>query len=221
LAACAGLEIDNLIVDVHGEEVPILDGSSAQFVSLLMRAGLKQQGAPRRVLRVLAPVEVGDEGRVARLEPCDASVFDVTIRYDNTVIGTQRKAYVASRQAFLNDIAEARTFGLLSDAEAMRKAGRGHGASTDNTIVIDGDAVINEDGLRYDDEFVRHKILDAIGDLSLAGGVILGRFVGDQPGHTMNIALVRALLAAPEAWRWELDGAPVEDRAETLSAAAG
>lgn len=222
LAACAGLEIDNLIVDVHGPEAPILDGSSAPFVSLLLRAGVKTQPAARRVLRVLAPVEVGGDGRFARLEPHTASVFDVTIRYDNTVIGTQRKEYVAGRQAFLDEIAEARTFGLLSDAEAMRKAGRGHGASTDNTIVIDGDSVINEDGLRYDDEFVRHKILDAIGDLSLAGGVIVGRFVGDQSGHTMNIALVRALLAAPEAWRWELD-APVADASHTglLSAAAG
>lgn len=205
LAACAGLEIDNLIVDIHGEETPILDGSSAEFVGLLLRAGVRQQSAPRRMIRIVEPVEVAIEGRLARLEPADRTEFDVTIRYQGEPIGTQRKRYVASRQAFLDEIAEARTFGMLSEAEALRKAGLAMGASTDNTIVIDGDRVVNTDGLRFSDEFVRHKILDAIGDLALAGAPIVGRFVGDQPGHTMNVALVSALLAQPHAWRWDVE----------------
>lgn len=215
LAACAGLEIDNLIVDVHGAEVPILDGSSAEFVSLLLRAGLKSQSAPRRVIRVLEPVEVRHEGRFARIEPSAEAAFDVTIRYNDAVIGTQRKVHVMSRQGFVDDIAEARTFGMLSDAEALRRAGLGRGASTDNTIVIDQDKVLNADGLRYRDEFVRHKILDAIGDLALAGAPVIGRFVGDQPGHAMNTALVRAMLERASAWRWELEAGPV------MAAAAG
>jgi UDP-3-O-[3-hydroxymyristoyl] N-acetylglucosamine deacetylase len=205
LAACAGLEIDNLIVDVHGAEVPILDGSAAEFVGLLQRAGVKPQAAPRRRIRVLEAVEVRSGDRLARLEPADAAVFDVTIRYDSAVIGTQRMAFTASRDAFLNEIAEARTFGLLADAEKILKAGLGKGASTANTVVIDGDGVMNEGGLRFDDEFVRHKILDAIGDLSLAGAPILGRFVGEKSGHGMNVALVRALLARTDAWRWDLE----------------
>lgn len=217
LAACAGLEIDNLIVDVHGEEVPILDGSSAEFVGLLLRAGVKAQAAPRRRIRVLTPVEVRHGGRLARLEPADEASFDVTIRYDNAVIGAQRRVYVAGRQAFLDEIAQARTFGMLSEAEALHKAGRGQGASMDNTIVIDGERILNAGGLRFSDEFVRHKILDAIGDLALAGAPILARFVGDQPGHGLNTALVQALLAQPEAWRWDIEVAPAAD---IMSAAA-
>jgi UDP-3-O-[3-hydroxymyristoyl] N-acetylglucosamine deacetylase len=217
LAACAGLEIDNLVVDVHGPEVPILDGSSAEFVGLLLRAGLKPQGAPRRFIRVVSPVEIRSGERFARLEPAEAASFDVTIRFESAAIGTQRKVHVAGRAAFVSEIADARTFGMLAEAEALWAAGLGKGASTDNTIVIDAGRVLNATGLRHEDEFVRHKILDAIGDLSLAGAPIIGRFIGDQPGHAMNVALVKALLAQTQAWRWEVEAAP----AEAFAAAAG
>lgn len=217
LAACAGLEIDNLIVDVHGPEVPILDGSSAEFVALLMRAGLKSQAAPRRFIRVLSPVEVRGGDRLARLEPAETASFDVTIRFDDRAIGTQRKVYTAGRAAFVSEIADARTFGMLAEAEALRAAGLGKGASIENTIVIDEGRVMNASGLRHDDEFVRHKILDAIGDLALAGAPILGRFIGDQPGHAMNVSLVQALLAQTQAWRWDVEASA----AESFAAAAG
>ncbi len=202
LAACAGLEIDNLIVEVDGPELPILDGSSAPFVQLLMNAGLKAQGAHRRQIEILSPVEVAMGAKTARLEPAERAEFDVTIRYADAPIGVQHLRYFPSRAAFLGEIAEARTYGFLKDVEQLHAVGRGLGASYDNTVVIDGGRVMNGEGLRFADEFVRHKILDAIGDLALAGAPILGRYVADQPGHALNARLVRALLDAPHAWRW-------------------
>jgi UDP-3-O-[3-hydroxymyristoyl] N-acetylglucosamine deacetylase len=202
LAACAGLEIDNLIVEIDGPELPILDGSSAPFVQLLLNAGLKPQGAPRRSIEILERVEVAIGDKTAALEPAERAEFDVTIRYADQPIGVQHLRYFPSRTAFLDEIAEARTYGFLKDVERLHASGRGLGASYENTVVIDGGKVMNGEGLRFADEFVRHKILDAIGDLALAGAPILGRYVADQPGHALNGALVRALLAAPHAWRW-------------------
>jgi UDP-3-O-[3-hydroxymyristoyl] N-acetylglucosamine deacetylase len=202
MAACAGLEIDNLIVEVDGPELPILDGSSAPFVHLLMSAGLKAQAAPRRVIEILEPVAVVVGAKRAALEPADRTEFDVTIRYADAPIGVQHLAYVPSRAAFLSEIAEARTYGFLKDVEKLHAVGRGLGASYENTVVIDGGRVMNGEGLRFADEFVRHKVLDAIGDLALAGAPILGRYVADQPGHALNALLVKALFDAPHAWRW-------------------
>jgi len=202
MAACAGLEIDNLIVEVDGPELPILDGSSAPFVQLLMNAGLRAQGAPRRRIEILDRIEVAVGAKSAALEPAALPEFDVTIRYADAPIGVQHLRYFPSRAAFLDEIAEARTYGFLKDVERLHAVGRGLGASYDNTVVIDEGRVMNDEGLRFADEFVRHKILDAIGDLSLAGAPILGRYVADQPGHDLNARLVKALLAAPHAWRW-------------------
>ncbi|MDX2235572.1 MAG: UDP-3-O-acyl-N-acetylglucosamine deacetylase [Hyphomonadaceae bacterium] len=202
LAACAGLEIDNLIVEVDGPELPILDGSSAPFVQLLMNAGLKAQGAARQRLEILSPVAVSIGAKTARLEPADRAEFDVTIRYADAPIGVQQLRYYPSRAAFLDEIAGARTYGFLKDVEQLHAAGRGLGASYENTVVIDGGRVVNGEGLRFADEFVRHKILDAIGDLALAGGPILGRYVADQPGHALNALLIRTLFETPRAWRW-------------------
>jgi UDP-3-O-[3-hydroxymyristoyl] N-acetylglucosamine deacetylase len=209
LSACAGLGVDNLHVEIDGPELPILDGSSAQFVQVLLNAGLKAQHVSRRVLRVLEPVEVRMGAKSAVLLPSegfDGLDLDVTIRFADPAIGVQRRRVALTRDSFLAEIAHARTFGFMADVDAMRAAGLGRGASFDNTLVVDAGRVINPDGLRFEDEFVRHKMLDAIGDLAMAGAVICGRFVADQPGHALNARLVHALLETPEAWRLERTG---------------
>lgn len=206
LAACAGLGIDNLLVEVEGPELPILDGSSAPFVKALMNAGIKPLYAQQRVIHILEPVEVRMGAKSAAFLPAedfDGLDLDVTIRFADAAIGVQRKRMLLSQDSFLTDIAQARTFGFLADAEKLKAAGLASGASMANTVVIDGGQIVNPEGLRYEDEFVRHKLLDAIGDLALVGGPICGRFVADQPGHALNARLVRALLDTPEAWRWD------------------
>lgn len=225
MSACAGLGVDNLIVEIDGPEVPILDGSSAQFVQVLLNAGVRVQGAPQRVIRILEPVEVRMGAKSAALLPSDGFDgldIDVTIRFADSAIGTQRRRVHLTPQSFLNEIADARTFGFLADVESMRAAGLGLGASMANAVVVDSGRVVNPEGLRFDDEFVRHKMLDAIGDLSLAGAPICGRFVADQPGHALNARLVRALLDTPEAWCWEHGKAhePLREAAPSLVAAA-
>lgn len=206
MSACAGLGVDNLLVEVDGAEVPILDGSSAPFVQVLMNAGLREQMARRRYIRVLEPIEVRMGAKSAALLPSDdfdGLELDVTIRFADPAIGVQRRGIRLTAESFLDDIAHARTFGFLADVDRMRAAGLGRGASMDNAVVVDSGRVVNPEGLRFDDEFVRHKLLDAIGDLAMAGAPICGRFVADQPGHALNARLVRALLDTPEAWRWE------------------
>jgi UDP-3-O-[3-hydroxymyristoyl] N-acetylglucosamine deacetylase len=225
MSACAGLGVDNLIVEVDGPEVPILDGSSAPFVQTLMNAGVKTQHAPQRMIRILEPIEVRMGAKSAALLPArefEGLDLDVTIRFADPAIGVQRRRVQLTPETFLSDVADARTFGFLADAEIMRAAGLGRGASMDNTLVVDGGRVVNPEGLRFDDEFVRHKLLDAIGDLAMAGAPIYGRFVADQPGHALNARLVRALLDTPEAWRWE-NGEPekVREAEPALIAAPG
>ncbi len=205
LPACAGLGIDNLIVEVDGPELPILDGSSAPYVQVLLNAGLKMQYAPMRMIRILEPVEVRMGAKSAAFLPAtnfEGLDLDVTIRFADPAIGVQRRRARLTREVFLDEIADARTFGFLAEVETMRAAGLGRGASMDNAVVVDRGRVVNPEGLRFDDEFVRHKLLDAIGDLALAGAPICGRFVADQPGHALNARLVRALLDTPEAWAW-------------------
>jgi UDP-3-O-[3-hydroxymyristoyl] N-acetylglucosamine deacetylase len=225
MSACAGLQVDNLIVEVDGSEVPILDGSSAPFVQTLMNAGVKEQHAPQRAIHILEPIEVRMGAKSAALLPPDdfeGLDLDVTIRFADAAIGVQRRRLHLTPQTFLTDIADARTFGFLADVETLRAAGLGRGASMDNTLVVDAGRVVNPEGLRFDDEFVRHKLLDAVGDLAMAGAPICGRFVADQPGHALNARLVRALLDTPEAWRW--DGEMPESAragAPALIAAAG
>lgn len=226
MSACMGLGVDNLIVEVDGPELPILDGSSAPFVQVLLNAGLKQQTAPQRVIRILEPIEVQMGAKTAALLPADDFAgldLDVTIRFADPAIGVQRRRVQLTAESFLEDIADARTFGFLSDVDALRAAGLGRGASMDNTLVVDAGRVVNPEGLRFDDEFVRHKLLDAVGDLAMAGAPICGRFVADQPGHALNALLVRALLDTPEAWRWEIETAPETARTPlpALAAAVG
>jgi UDP-3-O-[3-hydroxymyristoyl] N-acetylglucosamine deacetylase len=223
MSACAGLGIDNLTVEVDGPELPILDGSSAQFVQVLLNAGVKTQQAARRTIRIIEPIEVRMGVKSAKLAPAvdfDGLDLDVTIRFADPAIGVQRRKARLTRESFLNDIADARTFGFLADVHSMRAAGLGRGASMENTLVVDEGRVVNPEGLRFDDEFVRHKLLDAIGDLSLAGAPICGRFVADQPGHALNARLVRALLESPEAWVWDRDDAAEPVREPAMAYAA-
>jgi len=207
MAALRGCGVDNAVVALDGAEVPIMDGSAAPFVFLIECAGVTGQVEPRRLIRVLEPVEVGDgsgaRARSARLVPAEESVFAFDIAFDSAAIGRQSRRLTLADGTFKAELARARTFGFLEDVERLRSAGLARGGSLDNAVVIDGDRILNEDGLRCPDEFVRHKILDAVGDLYLAGAPILGAYSGSKAGHALNNALLHALFARPDAWCWE------------------
>jgi len=204
MSALAGLGVDNIIVELSSAELPIMDGSSGPFVFLLQSAGLVEQNAPKRFIRVLKPVEVTDGDKVARFEPYEGFKLGFTIQFNHPMIPAKqsRQEIEFSTQAYAKEISRARTFGFMRDLEYMRERNLGLGGSMDNAIVLDEFRVLNEDGLRYADEFVRHKILDAIGDLYLAGAQVLGAYEGFKSGHALNNALVRALLADASAWEW-------------------
>jgi UDP-3-O-[3-hydroxymyristoyl] N-acetylglucosamine deacetylase len=204
LAALRGLGLDNVIVEIDGPEAPILDGSSSEWVRLILAAGMRTLSAPRRRIIILRPVEVVSGAKRARLEPFHRAAFDVTIDFAQGSIGRQRAVFDLTPDTFVNDIAQARTFGFLHEVEQMKAAGLGRGGSLDNAVVLDGETIMNPEGLRFADEFVRHKALDVVGDLALAGAPIQGLYVAEQPGHALNIALTRALLANKTAWRWGL-----------------
>lgn len=207
LAACAGMGLDNVLVEIDGPETPIMDGSSAVFCELFHNSGLKQQSALRRRIRVLDTVEVRDGVKWARLSPSPDNVLTLKakIEFETKAIGTQQMAMRLVPGLFARDIAFARTFGFARDVETLKAMGLARGGSLDNAVVIDGDDIVNPEGLRSDDEFIRHKLLDAVGDLMLAGAPIAGQYEAHQPGHAMNNKLVRALLDHPEAWCWETD----------------
>lgn len=202
LSALAGLGIDNCIIDLSAPEVPIMDGSSGPFVFLLQSAGIQEQAAPKRFLRILKTVEVREGDKLARFSPHDGFRLDFTVQFDHPAIPTaQSRAVVEfSTASYIREVSRARTFGFMRDLEFMRERNLGLGGSMDNAIVLDEFRVLNEDGLRYADEFVRHKILDAVGDLYLAGHPIIGAFEGRKSGHALNNRLVRALLADATAW---------------------
>ena len=202
LAACSGLGVDNIIAELDGPELPILDGSSRPFVDLLKQAGLKQQGAPRRMLKILKPVEVRHGAKFVRLSPGKGFEMRVIIDFPTKAIGRQEIRFVMAPGAFARDVAWARTFGFVHQAERLHAMGKGLGASMDNTIVVEGDAILNPGGLQADDEFVRHKLLDVIGDLFLAGGPIEGLYEGEQPGHALNNQLLRAVFADATSFAW-------------------
>ena len=203
LSALAGLGIDNLHVDVAGPEIPIMDGSAGPFVFLLQGAGIVEQDAPKRYLRIAAPVEVRDGDKWARFEPHDGFRLDFTIDFPHPVFGSENRHVVIdfAHHSYVKEVARARTFGFMQDVEAMRAAGLGLGGSLQNAIVLDEVRVLNSEGLRYDNEFVRHKVLDAIGDLYLLGHPLIGQYVAHKSGHALNNALARALLARPDASR--------------------
>ena len=197
MAALAGLGIDNCFVDLSTDEVPIMDGSAAPFVFLVQSAGILEQGAPKRFVRIRKPVEVRDGEKFARFEPFDGFKVKFTIDFDHPVFqsGTQTCEVDFSTTSFVREISRARTFGFMRDIEALRKRDLALGGSLDNAIVIDEYRVLNEDGLRYRNEFVRHKILDAIGDLYLLGHSLIGSFTGYKSGHALNNLLLREMLA--------------------------
>ena len=206
LSACAGLGIDNLVVDITNEEVPILDGSAASFVFLLQSAGIEVQKAPKRFLRIKKPVEVREgEGptlKWARLEPFDGYKLSFEIDFNHPAVNQtgQRVSFDMGSGQYKRDIARARTFGFTKDVEMMRSRGLGLGGSMDNVIVVDDYRVLNADGLRYDDEFVKHKILDAIGDMHVLGHPLIAAYVGFKSGHALNNKLLRAVLADATAY---------------------
>jgi UDP-3-O-[3-hydroxymyristoyl] N-acetylglucosamine deacetylase len=201
MAALSALAIDNVVVELDGPEVPILDGSAEIFVQFLDRAGRRRQEAPRRFIEILEPVEVIDGDKRAALLPCDTFEMAFEIVFDAAPIGRQRVDLEITEQSFREELADCRTFGFLKDVEALRAAGLARGASMDNAVVLDGDRVLNPEGLRRPDEFVRHKALDAVGDLYVLGAPLLGRFEGLYAGHALNNVLARELMANPRAWR--------------------
>ena len=202
MSAFAGLGIDNAYVDLSAPEVPIMDGSAGPFVFLLQSAGLVEQNAPKRFIRIREPIEVSDGDKVARFTPHDGFRLDFTVEFNHPAIPrTQSRAVVEfSSEAYIREVSRARTFGFMRDLEFMRERNLGLGGSMDNAIVLDEFRVLNDDGLRYADEFVRHKILDAVGDLYLAGHPIIGAYEARKSGHALNNKLVRALLAEQDAW---------------------
>lgn len=201
MAALAALGVDNAVVELDGPEVPIMDGSALPFVQLLDRAGFRRQEGPQRYIEVLEPIVVEDGDKYAALLPCDRFEVYFEIEFASAVIGRQSVDLVLTEDSFRDELAAARTFGFAHEVEALRKMGLARGGSLENAVVIDGERILNPEGLRFADEFVRHKALDAIGDLYVLGMPLLARFEGRKAGHAMNNALVRALLAQPQAWR--------------------
>lgn len=201
MAALAALGVDDVLIEIDGPEVPIVDGSSAPFVDLIAQVGLKATAMPRRAIRVLKAVSAEFQGRTATFMPSLRPVIDVEIDFPHPSVGRQRYAFDISAETFTGEVASARTFGFKRDVEALRAAGLARGGSMDNAVVLDESGVLNEEGLRFADEFARHKALDALGDLALAGAPILGRYQASQPGHALNNVAVRALLADETAWK--------------------
>jgi UDP-3-O-[3-hydroxymyristoyl] N-acetylglucosamine deacetylase len=201
MAAFAALGVSNAVVEVDGPELPILDGSALQFVQLLDRAGFRRQEAPVRYIEILEPIRVQDGDKSAALLPCDRYEMRFEIDFPTPVIGNQVVDFVVDEQTFRDEIMAARTFGFAHEVEALRQAGLARGGSLENAVVIDGDQILNPGGLRMEREFVKHKALDAIGDLYVLGAPLLGRYEGVKAGHHINNLLVRELLANPQAWR--------------------
>ena len=202
LSAMAGLGIDNAYVDLSASEVPIMDGSAGPFVFLLQSAGIEEQAKAKRFIRIKKPLTIQEGDKWARFEPFDGFKVGFSIDFNHPIFTAQtsRAEIDFSTTSFVKEVSRARTFGFVRDIEALRSRNLALGGSMDNAIVLDDYRVLNEDGLRYEDEFVRHKILDAVGDLFLIGGNILGAFSGYKSGHALNNRLVRAVLADVRAW---------------------
>lgn len=203
LSALSGLGVDNARIEVNGPEVPIMDGSSAPFVFLIQCAGIREQSKAKKVLRVLKRVEVEDGDKRCALYPAAGFKISYLLDYDHPLLHQRNVSVDFSHQAYTREISRARTFGFLHEVEALQKAGLALGGSLENAIVLDTHRVVNEGGLRYEDECVRHKILDTLGDLSLSGFPIVGAFEGELTGHDMNHKLVTTLLADPSSYRIE------------------
>jgi UDP-3-O-[3-hydroxymyristoyl] N-acetylglucosamine deacetylase len=202
MAALAGSGIDNALVTLDGSEVPIMDGSAAPFLFLIECAGVVEQDAPRRAIKVLKPVMIADGGRIAAVSPASGFSVSFEIDFDSAAVARQECFFQIGEGTFKAEISRARTFGFLHEVDEMRAAGLALGGSLENAVVVSGSKVLNEDGLRYDNEFVRHKVLDCIGDLYLAGGPLIGHVRGVRSGHRFNHLLLTALLSDRQAWTW-------------------
>ncbi|MDO5632844.1 MAG: UDP-3-O-acyl-N-acetylglucosamine deacetylase [Paracoccus sp. (in: a-proteobacteria)] len=221
MAALSGTGIHNALIEVDGPEVPILDGSSAQFVRGILRAGIEIQfGSPLRAIRVLRRVEVREGEAWARLDPADHLEIDFHIDFADTAIGQQDKQLDMANGAFVRELADSRTFCRQADVDAMRQHGLALGGSYLNAVVVDGPRVLSPGGLRHSDEAVRHKMLDAMGDLALAGAPLLARYTGNRAGHAMTNCLLRALFAQPDAWEWTTCSPDLEGRLPGAGVAA-
>jgi UDP-3-O-[3-hydroxymyristoyl] N-acetylglucosamine deacetylase len=201
MAALHAYGIDNAMIEINGAEVPVMDGSSDPFIFLIEVAGIIEQKVPRREIEIMKQVEINHAGKRALLKPSAESLFSCEIDFDRAPISRQRYDFILSADGFKSEISRARTFGFFDEVKQLREAGFARGGSLDNAIVIKDDRVMNEDGLRYANEFVRHKLLDAVGDLALAGAPIRGHFFGHCSGHAMNNQLLRAVFADGSSWR--------------------
>jgi len=200
LAALSGLGVDNALIEIDSSEVPIMDGSASRFVEAIDEAGLAELETPRRFLKVLKRIAVEDAGAFGELTPNNGFHIEVEIDFDSPLIGSQRIEIDVNPGSFRRELSRARTFGFMKDVERLWAAGLALGASLENTVAIGDDRVINREGLRFTDEFVRHKALDAVGDLALAGAPILGSFRSYRGGHRLNALVLKALFADPDAW---------------------
>ena len=218
LAALAGLEIDNVYIDVTAGEVPVMDGSAAPFVRLIQSVGCISQNRRQPYLKIMAPIEVSEGSKRVRIEPSATPRITYTIHYDHPSIKTQTYMHECSADNFAQHIAEARTFGFLHEVQALWARGLGQGGTLENTVVLSEDGVVNESGLRFPNEFVRHKILDLIGDFSLLGMPFIGHLSAERSGHALHNRLVKQILAQPEKWvLLNTESAPSESR-QSLSA---
>ena len=217
LAALAGLDIDNAYVELDASEAPAMDGSSAHFVRLIRSAGVVSQTRRQPYLKITRPLEVVDGSRRVRIEPSSTTKITYSIHYNHPLIQTQTYFYEHSAHAFEREIADARTFGFLQEVEALWARGLGQGGNLDNTIVLSQDGILNESGLRFANEFVRHKILDLIGDFSLLGVPFIGHLIADRSGHAIHTALVQQILSHPDSWVL-LDGNEKVDTSKPRSA---
>jgi UDP-3-O-[3-hydroxymyristoyl] N-acetylglucosamine deacetylase len=202
MAALLGCGVDNALIELDGPEVPIMDGSAEPFVSVIERVGTVDQSVCRKALWIHRPVEVQQGEKYAILMPSNTPRITVEINFEESVVGSQTHSVSLVNEAFRNDIARARTFGFASDIKQLRHQGLARGGSIKNAILVDGDRIINEEGLRYQNEFVRHKILDVIGDLALIGIQVIGHFYARKPGHKLNHMLIKQLLTVPDAWSY-------------------
>ena len=215
MSAFAGLGIDNVFVDLTAAEVPIMDSSAGPFVFLIESAGIEEQRAPKQFIRIKQSVEVRDGDKWAKFDPYDGFKVDLTIDFDHPAVqSSQQHASIDFLESsFIKDVSRARTFGFLDEVEALQEAGLARGGSLDNAIVMDAFHILNDEGLRYRDEFVKHKILDAVGDLYLLGHLLVGAFSAHKSGHSMNNRLLRRLLETESAWEYvsfdDVDSAPV------------
>jgi UDP-3-O-[3-hydroxymyristoyl] N-acetylglucosamine deacetylase len=212
MSALAGLGIDNLHVDVAGPEIPIMDGSAGPFVFLLQSAGIVEQSRPKRYLRIKSAVEARQDDKWARFDPHQGFMLDFTIDFPHPVFGSENRhvAIDFAEHSYIKEVSRARTFGFMQDVEALRAAGLILGGNLQNAIVLDETRILNSEGLRYDNEFAKHKVLDAIGDLYLLGHPLIGKYTAYKSGHGLNNALSRALLSRPEAWELITFDAPAD-----------